>query len=160
MNETTRKYDLAQLNIARMKTSMDDPVMADFVAALDPVNASAETSEGFVWRLKDDDGNATSFRVFGDDRWLINLTVWDSLEALKNFIASPDHLRIMRRRGEWFEKLANATTVLWWVPRGHRPTLEEAVERLEHLRHHGASKRVFGFSDPQPSPTRDEGERS
>lgn len=139
---------------------MDDPVMADFVAALDPVNASAESSAGFVWRLKDDEGNATSFRVFGDDRWLVNLTVWESMDALKDFIASPGHLAIMRRRGEWFERLSHATTALWWVPRGHTPTLEEAVDRLEHLRDHGPSERAFGFSEHYAASLRDDDEQA
>ena len=151
-SEVTPRYHLAQLNIARMKTSMDDPAMADFVDALDPVNASAEARRGFVWRLKDEGGNATSFRIFDDDRWLVNMSVWESLQSLRDFIASTGHLRIMRRRGEWFETLAEATTVLWWVPRGHTPTLDEAVQRLEHLRHHGPSEKAFGFANAFPAP--------
>jgi hypothetical protein len=151
-NESQPGYYLAQLNIARAKTSMDDPAMADFFEALDPVNASAEASPGFVWRLEDEDGNATSFRVFDDDRWLVNMSVWESLESLRDFIASSGHLRIMRRRSEWFERLAEATTVLWWVPRGHTPALDEAIARLEHLRRHGPCEQAFGFSEPYPSP--------
>ena len=145
-------YQLAQLNIARMKFPLDGPEMRDFVTALDPVNASAEASTGLVWRLQDDEGDATAIRIFDDDRWLVNMSVWESLDDLKRFITLPGHLAIMRRRGEWFEKLEEATTVLWWAPGGHLPDLQEAVERLAHLREHGPHSFAFCFAEPFDPP--------
>lgn len=146
------EYQLAQLNIARMKFTLEGPEMRDFVEALDPVNALAEASPGFVWRLKDDEGDATSFRIFEDDRSIVNMSVWESPGDLKRFITLPGHLAIMRRRGEWFEKLEEATTVLWWVPGGHRPDLQEAIERLGHLREHGPCNFAFSFAEPFDPP--------
>jgi len=123
-------YELAQLNIARMLSPLDDPRMADFVAGLDPVNAAADSAPGFVWRLQTEDGNATAIRMY--DEWLIvNASVWSSVEALIAFVYSDAHRAVLRRRREWFERLAEATTVLWWVPAGHRPDVVEAQQRLE-----------------------------
>ncbi|WP_028021667.1 DUF3291 domain-containing protein [Enterovibrio calviensis] len=138
---------LAELNIAQAKTAMDDPVMKDFVDNLDPVNAMAEASPGFVWRLKDDSGNATDIQVFDDPNLLVNLSVWDSVESLKTFMFKTHHLNIMKRRSEWFEKPKTHTYVMWWVEDGHIPSLQEAVERLEYLREHGDSAHAFTFAD-------------
>jgi hypothetical protein len=135
-----------------MKYALDDPGMKGFVDALDFVNATAEGSEGFVWRLQTEDGNATSVRAYNDDLLLVNISVWESVEHLKAFVADPGHLDIMRRRLEWFEPPGAPYLVLWWVPRGHSPTVEEARARLEHLRENGSSSHAFNFSHRYEAP--------
>ena len=135
-------YELAQLNIARMLAPLDDPQMADFVAGLDPVNAAADSAPGFVWRLQTEDGNATAIRM-DDESLIVNASVWSSVEALIAFVYSDAHRAVLRRRREWFERLAEATTVLWWVPAGHRPDVVEAQQRLDHLRTHGPTATAF-----------------
>lgn len=145
-------YCLAQLNIARMKFGMDSPEMADFVEALDPVNASADLSPGFVWRLQDENGNATEQLIWDDPRWLVNMSVWEDLESLKAFVRSERHVAVMSRRREWFSAMAEAYVVLWWVPAGHRPTVPEAQARLEKLRAEGPSPEAFSFARPFPPP--------
>src|SRR5262252_2473128 len=130
------QYELAQLNIAVMKGPLESPRMADFVANLDRINALADTSPGFVWRLQTEDGDATALRPFGE-RILVNISVWKDLAALSNFVYKSPHVEIMRRRREWFEQMSEAFVVLWWVPKGHRPTIAEVRERLELLRQHG-----------------------
>jgi len=136
---------LAQLNIGRLRYPTDDPRVADFMNNLDLVNRLAERSEGFVWRLKDDSGNATNFRPFADPTMLVNMSVWESVETLERFVWQTVHKRIYGRRPEWFEKLDTPHFVMWWVPAGHRPTLDEAKERLEHLTAHGSSDYAFGW---------------
>jgi Domain of unknown function (DUF3291) len=147
-------YHLAQLNIARMKSdNIDDPIMATFVAQIAEINGRGEQSEGFVWRMKDEENdNATGIQAFPDPRLIINLTVWESLEALEAFAFKGRHLEVMRNRREWFEKSIEATTVLWWIPAGHIPTLDEAKERLELLRSEGATTEAFNFRQKFPSP--------
>jgi hypothetical protein len=140
------EHHLAQLNIALPRAPLEDALLADFVAQLDPVNAIADASPGFIWRLQTEDGNATGIRAFGDDRLIINMSVWESLEALRAFVYSSDgHKRVLRRRREWFEHMAEAFLVLWWVPVGHIPSLDEAEERLDHLRAHGPTPHAFNF---------------
>jgi hypothetical protein len=137
---------LAQLNLALPKEPLDSQLLADFVAALEPVNAASDASPGFVWRLQTADGDATGIRGFGDDRLIVNLSVWESLEALRGFVyGDAGHLAAMRRRRGWFQKFAEAFIVLWWVEPGHIPTVAEAEERLEHLRAHGSSPYAFTF---------------
>lgn len=141
-----KKQHLAQLNIARMLSEdINDPLMADFVAQLDEVNLIAENSESFVWRLKDDDNNATSFRPFDDNRVIVNLSVWENIEALKNFAYTGRHVEVFRNRRAWFEKSIEAMVVLWHINEGHTPSVQEAKERLEHLREHGATDFAFDF---------------
>jgi hypothetical protein len=136
---------LAQLNLALPREPLDSPALAGFVAQLEPVNAVADASPGFVWRLQTDDGDATGVRGFGDDRLIINMSVWESLEALRAFVYSNRaHLDVLRRRREWFERM-ETYLVLWWVPVGHIPTLEEAEERLDLLRERGPSPDAFTF---------------
>ena len=128
-----RGYELAEVNIARLLAPLDSAQLADFVAGLEPINALGDAAPGFVWRLQDNDGDATSFRPFDDDWILVNLTVWTSPETLRAFVYSDEHRAYLRRRREWFERLDEAVTALWWVPAGHRPTVAEARARLEHL---------------------------
>lgn len=150
-------WNLAQLNIARMMFEKDGPQMKDFTEALEPVNASAESSPGFVWRLKSDGENPEEDLIFGEPGWLVNLSVWESLDALVSFIRSDLHLSIMKRRREWFEAQGAATLVLWWVPAGHEPSVEEAQERLAALRENGPMPFAFSFANPFPSPADEPG---
>ncbi|CAH6917737.1 conserved hypothetical protein [Vibrio chagasii] len=136
---------LAQLNIALAKYPLDAPEIKDFVDNLELVNGIAESSEGFVWRLKDESGDATNIKAFDDPNMIVNMSVWESVDALKNFMFRTHHRDFMRRKGEWFHRLAEDTYVLWWVKDGHIPTLNEAIERLEHLREVGDSPYAFTF---------------
>src|SRR5215468_3075085 len=143
---------IAQLNIARARAPLNDPLLADFMAQLDDVNALAETSPGFVWRLKSDSGNATDIRAGDDPQFIVNMSVWQSVEALFAFVYRSAHNKVMVRRREWFEKPTEAYQVLWWVPAGHAPTLAEALERLAHLCAHGPSAHAFSFKQRYPMP--------
>ncbi len=139
-------YQLAQLNIAQMRNSLEDPAMAEFVDNLDRINGLAEASPGFVWRLQDEEGNATSVRPFGDDL-LVNLSVWEDLDSLKAFVFKSAHSGFLKRRAEWFDRMETAYVVLWWVPAGHRPTEAEAGEKLELLRRQGPGPEAFSFRE-------------
>jgi hypothetical protein len=146
-------YQLAQVNIALPVAPLTSDQLADFVAALDPVNAKADAAPGFVWRLQTEAGDVTGIRGFGDDRLIVNMSVWSSLERLADFVyRSPGHSAVMRRRREWFEKLAVAYHALWWIPSGHQPTISEAEERLGHLRSHGPTDVAFTFRTRFPPP--------
>ena len=145
------RYQLAQLNIAVMKEPLDSPLMADFVANLERINALAESSPGFVWRLQTEEGDATALRPFGDDT-LVNMSVWKDVAALSSFVYKSAHIEIMRRRREWFERMAQAFAVLWWVPEGHRPAIAEAKAKLELLRQYGSSPDAFNFRHAFPAP--------
>lgn len=144
-------YELAQLNIAQMKAPLDAPEMAEFVANLDRINALAEAAPGFVWRLKDDEGNATALRPFGPET-LVNMSVWASQEQLSDYVYRSAHVDIMKRRKEWFERMPEASTVLWWVPTGHRPDAHEGMQRLQSLRAMGPSDKGFGFKHAVGAP--------
>jgi hypothetical protein len=120
---------------------------------LEPVNALADDSPGFVWRLQTDDGDATGIRAFDDERILVNASVWESMEALWRFVYDGRHLDVMRRRREWFTRLGEAHMVLWWIPAGSIPTLAEMRERIEHLRAHGPTPYAFTFKRHFPPPT-------
>ncbi|WP_285163188.1 DUF3291 domain-containing protein [Shewanella goraebulensis] len=136
---------LAQLNIAKCKFALDTPEMKDFVDNLDEVNGIAEISAGFVWRLKDESGDATQILAFDDPSLIVNMSVWDNVEALKNFMFRTHHRDFMRRKNEWFEHLSEDSYVLWWVAEGHIPDIKEAKERLLHLRENGDSAYAFTF---------------
>ena len=139
---------IAQLNIGRVRYALDDPRMADFMNNLARINALAERSPGFVWRYTDASGNATDTRPYADDpRMAINMSVWESVEALEKFVWQTVHTRFYSRKHEWFEKLDGAYFVLWHVPPGHRPSVAEAIGRLEHLTAHGPSDYAFGWQD-------------
>jgi hypothetical protein len=145
------KHHLAQLNIALMKESLESPSMADFVNNLDRVNALAEASPGYVWRLQTEEGDATTLRPLGENV-LVNLSVWRDIEALREYVYKSDHASLMRRRKEWFDQMEEAFVVLWWVPETHTPSLAEAIERLEHLRQHGPTPEAFNFRNLFPAP--------
>jgi hypothetical protein len=141
-----RDHHLAQFNIARIKYPLDDPRMREFVDNVARVNGLAETIEGFVWRLQDASGNAMNMTVYDDPRILPNLTLWENAEALERFVWQTLHRRFYGRREEWFERI-ETPLVLWWVPAGHRPTMPEGVERLEHLKAQGPSDHTFGWEN-------------
>lgn len=145
-------YQLAQVNIARMRAPLTDAVMAGFVAQLDTINALADNSPGFVWRLQTEEGDATALRPFEDDLMLINMSVWDSLSDLSTFTYASQHTAVMRQRRQWFEKFDGSYVVLWWVPAGHIPSVEEAKERLAYMHTHGETVHAFSFRKPFPQP--------
>nr|BFE62700.1 DUF3291 domain-containing protein [Dactylosporangium thailandense] len=143
---------LAQLNVGVPVGPRGDPRMAGFYADIDRINAVADEYPGFVWRLVDDGGaDATSLRPFGGDL-MVNMSVWASLEDLRQYTFRSGHLDVLRRRREWFVPLGEAHAVLWWVPSGHRPGLTEARERLELLRRSGPTPEAFTFRDIFPAP--------
>lgn len=150
-------YELAQVNIARLGAPLDDPQLADFMAALDAVNADADTAPGFVWRLQTEDGNATAVRAFewdiaGAAGMIVNLSTWQSVHALAGYIYSGQHLAIMKRRREWFVPMPEAYTALWWVPAGHRPSTAEAEDRIRFLRAHSPTPHAFTPRHHWPPP--------
>ena len=136
---------LAQLNIAKAKYSLEAPEMQEFVDNLEPVNILAESCDGFVWRLKDESGDATDIKAFSDPNIIVNMSVWDSTDALKNFMFRTHHRDFLRRKKEWFHSIAEDSYVLWWIPIGHIPSVEEAVEKLEYLRINGDTANAFTF---------------
>jgi hypothetical protein len=151
-------YALAQVNIGRLLAPLDSPQLADFVAALDPVNAIADAAPGFLWRLQTEDGNATALRAFeadaegADGGILINMSVWESVEALGGYVYGDAHQAVLRRRREWFERMRDAFAALWWIPRGHVPTIPEAEDRVRHLRLHGPTPYAFTLRTHFPPP--------
>ena len=138
-------WHIAQVNIALPVEPLDSPALEEFVALLEPVNALADAAPGFVWRLQTEDGDATAIRAFGDDRLIINMSVWESIEALWDYVYDGGHLRAMRRRREWFTRMAESHLVLWWVPAGEPPTVAEAEERLALLQERGPTPEAFTF---------------
>jgi hypothetical protein len=132
-----------------MKFPMDDPAMADFVARLDAINALADRAAGFVWRLQTDEGDATAIDHFGADK-LVNMSVWQDLDSLHHYVFRSVHNQVMALRKQWFERMGEVYSVLWWVEAGHIPTLQEAGTRLDHLRQHGASAFAFSFKQSFP----------
>ena len=138
-------FHIAEVNIARMKGRLEDPVMAGFVARLDEINALADRSPGFVWRLQTPEGNATYLRPFDDELLIINLSVWETIETLKAYVYRSPHQELLRGRDEWFERFRGVQLAMWWVPAGHRPGVDEAKKRLAHLEAHGPSQMAFTF---------------
>lgn len=149
----TATHHLAQLNVGVIKAAMDSPVMADFANNLDRINALAEQMAGFVWRLQTEEGDATSIRPFPEqENLLVNMSVWRDVAALNDYVYHSAHVELMRRRREWFEPMREAFLVLWWVPVGHVPTVEEAIARLQLLRTHGPTADAFTFRRAFPPP--------
>ncbi|MFB4320266.1 DUF3291 domain-containing protein [Actinomadura sp. 21ATH] len=140
-------HHLAQFNVGTMKHPLDDPRMAEFSALLDPVNALADAAPGFVWRLVEEgEADATGLRPAGPDV-IINFSVWESREALWDYVYRSAHLEVLRRRREWFRRHVEAHLVMWWIPAGHVPTVAEGMERLALLRAEGPSPRAFTFRE-------------
>jgi heme-degrading monooxygenase HmoA len=149
-------HHLAQINIRRLVAPIGDPKIAEFVAQLEPINALADSAPGFVWRLQSSSGNATDIAYNDDPTVIVNMSVWESLEALRKYVYQSDHVRVFRDRAKWFEKMDKPIYCLWWVPAGHRPTVAEGRERLEHYQARGATPFSFWFSQHFPQPA-DEG---
>jgi hypothetical protein len=150
-------WEIAQVNIALPVVPLSEPELDWFVEALAPVNAVADAAPGFRWRMQTEDGDATAIRAFGDDRLIVNMSVWDSVEALADFVyRDPAHVAVLRRKREGFTRLGAVHQVLWWVPAGHRPTVAEAEERLTHLRENGPTPWAFTFRASFPPPGADE----
>jgi hypothetical protein len=145
-------HHLAQFNVARLHAPIDDPSIAEFVEALEPINALADTAPGFVWRLQTDDGDATSIRLFDDDLIIVNMSVWESVESLRAFVYTTEHRRYLARRKEWFGPMDEDYLVLWWVQSGTTPDPTEGVARLERLRTHGPTPEAFTFRQAFPPP--------
>ena len=145
-------HHLAQYNIARLIAPLDDPRLADFVEALDRINQLGDQSPGFVWRHQTTEGNSTSIRIRGDDALVINFSVWESVEALFEYAFHSAHVEVYRKRRNWFEELREAYAVLWWVPAGHIPSVEEADGRLDYLRERGPTAEAFTFKQRFPPP--------
>jgi hypothetical protein len=146
-------WHLAQVNIGRVRAPMTDPIMAEFAAALDEVNALAERSPGFVWRLKDDTNNATSIQAYADPLLLVNMSAWTDLTALQNYVYRTVHGKFFARRQNWFEKFETSHMALWWIPSGHTPTTDEAKERLAILDAKGPTPEAFTFKQNFPAPS-------
>ncbi|SON54912.1 hypothetical protein HDIA_1371 [Hartmannibacter diazotrophicus] len=136
---------LAELNIARLRHPLDDPRTAEFADNLDRVNGIADRMPGFVWRLKDEDGDATAFRISDDPKVIVNLSVWKDAASFETFVWKTVHGQFYGRRQEWFEKMDGPSFAMWWVPEGHVPTLAEAAEKLELLAERGPGEDVFGW---------------
>ncbi len=145
-------FHLAQINIGRILAPTDHPVMKEFMDNLDAVNAMAEATPGFVWRLQSESGNATDVPYSDDPFLLVNMSVWESIESLHAFTYKSHHLEFFKKRAQWFEKAKTPTYALWWIPAGHIPTVQEAKERLEHYQKHGSTEYSFWFSQPFPKP--------
>lgn len=145
-------WHLAQVNIALLRAPIDSPQVAGFVAQLDAVNAIADSAPGFVWRLQTEDGDATSIRAFDDDRILVNMSVWGSVEALTAFVYRSRHLDVLRRRREWFQPLDRSFLAMWWIPAGTVPTVEEARRRLDLVDRDGPTAEAFTFKVAFPAP--------
>ena len=145
-------WHLAQINIGRLRAPVDDPLIADFRGALAEINALAERSPGFVWRLQTEEGDATSLHPTGDELVIPNMSLWESPEALGEFVFRSDHAPFLRRRREWFERYDSAYVALWWVPAGSLPTLDEGMERLAILDREGPTAEAFTFARRFPAP--------
>ena len=143
---------LAQLNIGKVRFNLESPQMAGFVDNLEPINAIAESSPGFVWRLKDDSGDATNIEVENNPDIIVNMSVWESVEALKQFMFKTHHIDFLKRKKEWFVPIKEDSYVLWWVPEGHTPTVQEAMDKLEYLRQHGETPEAFSFKSSFAKP--------
>ncbi|HET9408119.1 MAG TPA: DUF3291 domain-containing protein [Candidatus Sulfotelmatobacter sp.] len=139
------RYHLAQVNIGKMRGALEDPIMKGFVERLDEINALADRSPGFVWRLAVPGGNATYLRPYDDDRIIFNMSVWESVESLKDYVYRTAHKELVRQGKEWFEKFAGSYMAMWWVPIGHIPSIDEAKKRLAHLEAHGPTEFAFTF---------------
>lgn len=138
------EFHVAQVNIALAKDAMDSPVMAGFASALDHVNALADSAPGFVWRLQTEDGDATAIRPYEDERMMINMSVWETVDDLRQFVYRSGHVHVMRHRREWFERM-KIFMALWWVPVGHIASVDEAKERLAYLEANGPTPFAFTF---------------
>jgi uncharacterized protein DUF3291 len=145
-------FHLAQCNIVKLRAPLDSPEVAGFVATLEPINALADAAPGFIWRLKTDEGDATSIRVFADDQILLNMSVWESMDSLKRYVYQSGHKEVLRRRREWADRFAGVQATMWWLRAGSIPDPTEAVERLDALQRLGPTEYAFTFQAPFDAP--------
>jgi hypothetical protein len=138
-------HHIAQINIGRILAPLDTPVMVDFVNNLDRINALADTASGFVWRLVGEGNDATSLRPYEDEWIIINMSVWENIGTLREYVYHTQHVEFLRRRAEWFEKLGTPIMTLWWIPKGHIPTPHEGAAKLDYLQAHGPTPLAFTF---------------
>ncbi len=138
-------HHLAELNVGRLLTAPDDPLVDEFMRNIDRINGLGKRMPGFVWMMESEgaEGN-TGTKIDGDERYVPNLTVWEDVASLETFVWGTVHKQFYERRREWFEKL-EMHFVMWWVPVGHNPTLEDALKRLDARREHGDSENAFGW---------------
>ncbi|MDW5416376.1 DUF3291 domain-containing protein [Iodobacter sp. CM08] len=147
-----QKYQLAQVNIAKAKEALDQPIMQGFVQQLAHINQLAEASPGFIWRLQTESGDATALKVFEDELLIVNLSVWDSFESLKEYVYSGEHLTVLKNKKHWFDKHHGPSLALWWIPKGHIPSIESAKNALAQLASQGPSPQAFTFAKPYLAP--------
>ena len=150
-------YQLAQINVGRLRAPLDDPQVAGFADALDAVNAIADATPGFVWRLQTEEGNATTIQTTDDPLFLINISVWETAEALYDYVYRSEHVDFMRKRSDWFERMEAPHMCLWWIPTGEVPTPQQALHRLERFKQDGPTEYSFSFRHQFPPPA---GERT
>jgi hypothetical protein len=138
---------LAQINVGRLRAPIDDPLVAEFVNALDQINALADQSPGFVWRLQSEEGNATGIQTTDDQLFIINMSVWETADDLFNYVYRTEHVDFLRNRRDWFERMGEAHMCLWWVAAGEFPSIDDGLERLEHFQKTGPTPIAFSFRD-------------
>lgn len=148
------EYHLAQVNTAKMNAELDDPIMSGFVQRLEEINVLAENSKGFVWRFQTETGNATYMRPFDDTRILFNMSVWETVEDLRNYVYVSNHVELLKSKENWFTKLGEPHLALWWIQKKHFPSVEEALEKLRLIKAKGPSPDAFTFAKPYPKPNK------
>lgn len=141
------RYHLAQINVGRLRASINDPLVAEFVDALDRINALADAAPGFVWRLQTEEGNATGIQTSDDELFIINMSVWETSDDLFQYVYRTEHVDFLRNRREWFERMGDAHMCLWWVPADDIPSIDDGLERLDHFTRHGSTPNAFSFRD-------------
>jgi hypothetical protein len=152
---TLPSWHLAQVNVATLLAPITSPELSGFVARLDEIDSLADGAPGFVWRLQTEDGDATAIRTFDDDRIIVNMSVWETMEALGGFVYRSRHIEVLRRRREWFARMTTPILALWWVPVGTTPTVADAKHRLELLERLGTTAEAFTFKEPFAPPGSD-----
>lgn len=141
------EYQLAQINVGRLRAPIDDPLVADFVDGLDAINTLADQSPGFVWRLQTEEGNATGIQTSEDELLIINMSVWATADDLFNYVYRSGHVDFLRNRRDWFERMGEAHMCLWWIPAGESPSIENGLERLDHFKENGPTAQAFSFRE-------------
>lgn len=149
------KYHLAQINIAKARDAMDSETMKGFVDRLDEINALADKSPGFIWRLQTEEGDATSIQAFGDPALIVNMSVWEDIDSLRHYVYKSVHVELVRDRDAWFSKILQAHQTLWWIPAGHIPSVEEGKEKLQYIDRNGPTENAFTFAKPFAMPSKE-----
>ncbi len=148
-------HHLAQINVGRLRAPIDDPLVAEFANALDEINALADASPGFVWRLQTDEGNATGIHVSDDEQFIINMSVWETADHLFQYVYRTEHVDFLRNRRDWFERMDQPHMCMWWIEAGQVPSIDEGLARLDRLRRDGPTDQAFSFREPFEPPAGD-----